>query len=156
MRWRWRWRWWAASGSHHRCRRVKTRLILRLEMFPRLQCLIPTMTYTWHKLRVRDWMVGCRTFRKWRYGGWCRFGCFFFLFSSLYLFTCLLLWILARYKWRGHRFLPPPETRQLAVEFPRAPDPPNGYHTVLIRCGTYEFIHLHTLNGCLVVSFLLL
>jgi len=42
------------------------------------------------------------------------------------------------------------------VEFPRAPDPPNGYHMVLICCGTYGFVHLHRLNGCLVVSFLLL
>ena len=28
-------------------------------------------------------MVGCRTFRKWRYGGRCYFGCSFFLFSLL-------------------------------------------------------------------------
>jgi hypothetical protein len=41
-------------------------------------------------------------------------------------------------------------------EFPRAPDPPNSYQTVLIGCGTYAFVHLRTLNGCLVVSFLLL
>jgi hypothetical protein len=34
-------------------------------------------------------MVGCWTFRKWRYGGWCYFGCSFFLFSSLYFFTSL-------------------------------------------------------------------
>ena len=44
----------------------------------------------------------------------------------------------------------------MEVEFPRAPDPPNGYHMVLIGCGTYGFVHLRTLNGCLVVSFLLL
>jgi len=86
--WQWRWRWWAASGSHHRCRRVKTRLILWLEISPRLQCLIPTMIYTWYELRVRDWMVGCRTFRKWRYGGRCHLDVP--SFSSL-LFTCLLL-----------------------------------------------------------------
>jgi hypothetical protein len=36
-------------------------------------------------------MVGCRTFQKWRYGGRCHFGCFFFLFSSLYLITSLHL-----------------------------------------------------------------
>ena len=76
-------------------------------------------------------------------------------FSSL-LFTSLLLWISAQYKWRRHGFLPPPEISQVEVEFPRAPDPPNGYHTVLIGCGTYGFVHLRTLNGCLVVSFLLL
>jgi len=75
---------------------------------------------------------------------------------SLYLFTCLLLWISARYKWRQHWFLPPLETGQVEVDFPCTLDPPNGYHTVLIGCGTYGFVHLRTLNGCLVVSFLLL
>jgi len=89
MQCQWRWRWWAASGSHHRCRRVKTRLILWLAISPRSLCLIPTMAYTWYGLRVRDWMVGCRTFRKWRYGGRCHFGCSFSLFSSLYFFTSL-------------------------------------------------------------------
>jgi len=39
------------------------------------------------------------------------------------------------------------------VEFPCAPDPPNGYHTVLISCWTYRFVRLRMLNGCLVVSF---
>jgi hypothetical protein len=73
-------------------------------------------------------------------------------FSSL-LFTSLLLWISAQYKWRRHRFLPPPETSQVEVEFPRAPDPPNGYHMVLIGCGTYGFVRLRTLNGRLIVSF---
>ena len=34
-------------------------------------------------------MVGCRTFRKWRYGGRCHFGCSLFLFSSLYFITSL-------------------------------------------------------------------
>jgi len=37
-----------------------------LRISPRLLCLIPTMTYTWYELRVRDWIVGCRTIRKWR------------------------------------------------------------------------------------------
>ena len=41
----------------------------------------------------------------------------------------------------------------MEVEFPRAPDPPNGYHTVLIGCGTDGFVRFHILNGCLVVSF---
>jgi len=95
-------------------------------------------------------MVGCRTFRKWRFGGRCHFGCSFFLFS---FFTALLLWISAQYKWRRHGFLPPPEISQVEVEFPRAPDPPNGYHTVLIGCGTYGFVRLRTLNGCLIVFF---
>ena len=73
-------------------------------------------------------------------------------FSSL-LFTSLLLWISAQYKWRRHGFLPPPEISQVEVEFPRAPDPPNGYHMVLIGCGTYGFVRLRTLNGYLIVSF---
>jgi len=34
-------------------------------------------------------MVGCRTFRKWRYGGRYHLGCSFFLFCSLYFFTSL-------------------------------------------------------------------
>jgi len=70
-------------------------------------------------------------------------------FSSL-LFTS---WISAQYKWRRHGFLPPPETTQVEMEFPRAPDPPNGYYMVLIGCGTYGFVRLRTLNGCLIVSF---
>jgi len=70
---------------------------------------------------------------------------------SSFLFTSLLLWISAQYKWRRHGFLPPPETSQVEVEFPRAPDPPNGYHMVLIGCGTYGFVRLRTLNGYLIV-----
>ena len=96
-------------------------------------------------------MVGYRTFRKWRFGGRCHFGCSFFLFSC---FTALLLWISAQYKWRRHGFLPPPEISQVKVEFPRVPDPPNGYHTALIGCGTYGFVRLRTLNGYLIVFIL--
>jgi len=99
-------------------------------------------------------MVGCRTFRKWKYGGRCLFGCSFFLFSSLYFFTSLLLWISAQYKWRRHGFLPPPETSQVDVEFPRALDPPNGYQIVLIGCGTDGFVRLRTLNGYFIVFIL--
>jgi hypothetical protein len=44
----------------------------------------------------------------------------------------------------------------VVVEFPRTPDPQNGYHTLPIGCGIYGFLHLRTLNGCLIVSFLLL
>jgi hypothetical protein len=73
-------------------------------------------------------------------------------FSSL-IFTSLLLSILAQYKWRWYGFLPPPEISQVEVEFPCAPDPPNGYHMVLIGCGTHGFVHLRTLNGYLIVSF---
>jgi hypothetical protein len=68
-------------------------------------------------------------------------------------FSSLLVWISAQYKWRGHGFLPPPETSQVEVEFPRAPDPPNGYHMVLIGCGTYGVVRLRTLKRCLTVSF---
>jgi hypothetical protein len=93
-------------------------------------------------------MIGCRTFRQWRYAGRCYIGCSFFLFSSV-LFSSLLLWISAQYKWHRHRFLPPPETSQVEAEFPRAPDPPNGYHMVVIGCGTYRFVRLRTLNGYL-------
>jgi hypothetical protein len=75
------------------------------------------------------------------------------MFLLSLLFTSLLLWISAQYKWRRHGFLPPPETSQVEVEFPRAPDPPNGYHMVLIGCGTYGFVRLRTLNSCLIVSF---
>jgi len=39
------------------------------------------------------------------------------------------------------------------VEFPRAPDPSNSYHTVLIGCGTDGFVRLRTLNGSLIVFF---
>jgi hypothetical protein len=72
---------------------------------------------------------------------------------SVYFFTSLLLWISAPYKWRQHRFLPPSETSQVEVGFPCAPDTPNGSHMVLIGCGNYGFVHLRTLNGCLIVSF---
>ena len=44
----------------------------------------------------------------------------------------------------------------MEVEFPRTPDPPNGYHTVLIGCGTYGFLPLRTLNSGSIVSFLFL
>jgi hypothetical protein len=71
-------------------------------------------------------------------------------FGSLYF---LLLWISAQYKWRQHGFLPPPEISQVEVEFLCAPDPPNAYHTVLFGCGTYGFVSLHRMNGCLIVSF---
>ena len=76
-----------------------------------------------------------------------------FLLSLCHQFTFLLLWISAQYKWRRHGFLPPPGISQVEVEFPRAPDPPNGHHTVLIVCGTYGFVCLCTLNGYLIVSF---
>jgi hypothetical protein len=112
-----------------------------------------TLTYTRYELRVRDCIVGCQTIRKWRFHDGVTLDVP--SFTSL-LFTSLLLWISAQYKWHRHGFLPPPEISQVEVEFPRAPDRPNGYHTVLIWCGTYVFIHLRTLNGCLIVSFLLL
>jgi hypothetical protein len=71
-------------------------------------------------------------------------------FSSLYF---LLLWISAQNKWRRHGFLPPPDISQVEVEFPCAPDLPNGYHTVLFGCGTCGFVRLRRLKGCLIVSF---
>ena len=36
----------------------------------------------------------------------------------------LLTLISAQYKWRRHGFLPPPETSQVELEFPLAPNPP--------------------------------
>ena len=80
---------------------------------------------------------------------------------SLWMFLLSLLFSLLLYLFGsrpspngvGTGFLPPPEICQVEVEFPRAPDPPNGYHTGLIGCGTYGFVRLHTLNGCLIVSF---
>jgi len=74
-------------------------------------------------------------------------------FSSGYFLISLLLWISAEYKGRRHGFLLPPETSHVEVEFPRALDPQNDYHTVLIGCGTYAFVRLRTLKGCLIVSF---
>jgi len=76
-----------------------------------------------------------------------------FLLSLSLLFTSVLIWILAKYKWRQHRSLPTPELSQVEMEFPRARDPPNGYHTVLIGCGTYGFVCLRTLNGCFIAFF---
>jgi len=75
------------------------------------------------------------------------------LFSLVYFFTLLPLGILVQYKWHQHRFLPPPETSQVEVECPHAPDAPNGYHMVLISCRTYQFIRLRTLNGYMIVFF---
>ena len=66
----------------------------------------------------------------------------------------LLRSISAQYKWRRHWFLPPPETSQVDVEFPRALDPPNGYQIVLIGCGTDGFVRLRTLNGYFIVFIL--
>ena len=74
-------------------------------------------------------------------------------FCSVHIFTSLLHWISAQYKWRWHGFLPPPEISQVEVEFRRAPDLPNGYHIVPIAFGIHGFVHLHTLNSCLIVFF---
>ena len=86
-------------------------------------------------------------------GGQCYFGCS--LFSSLNC-TSVLLCIPAQYKWHQPEILPHPETSQVEVEFPCAPDLPDGYHPVLIGCWINRFVPWRTLNGCLVVSFLLL
>jgi hypothetical protein len=39
------------------------------------------------------------------------------------------------------------------VLFPRTPDPLHGNHTVLIGGKTYGFVHMCTLNSCLIVLF---
>jgi hypothetical protein len=75
------------------------------------------------------------------------------LFTSLYFFTSLIVRIEAQYKWRRDEFLPPAEISQGEVEFPRVQDPPNGYHVVLISCGTYGFIRLRTLSGYFIAFF---
>lgn len=97
-------------------------------------------------------MVGCWTSWMWRYAGQCHFGCSFLLFSS-HLCTFLLLSISAQYKWRLHRYIPPPETKEVEVHGPCAPDPPNGCHIVPLCCETKGFVHLGSLNGCLIDSF---
>jgi hypothetical protein len=123
------------------------------------------MAYNCYELPVRELMVVCRTFRKWRFDHpmpdipeveiWRAVLLWMFLLSlfSLLLFTSLLLWIPAQYKWCRHEFLPLPETSQVEVEFLHALDPPNGYHMVLIGCETYGFVRLRTLNSDLIVSF---
>jgi hypothetical protein len=81
-----------------------------------------------------------------RTGGKLSIGCSFllFLFFSFLLHTALLLWISARYKWRRHGFLPPPDLSQWEVEFPRAPDPPKGhperYWSVVGLFSLYEYV----------------
>jgi hypothetical protein len=80
--------------------------------------------------------------------------------SSL-LFTSLLCYFfpsldLGPVQMASAQVLPPPETGQVEVQFPRAPDPPNGYHTVLIGCRTSVFIHLPMLTSYFIVFFLLL
>jgi hypothetical protein len=73
-------------------------------------------------------------------------------FSCL-LFRSFLLWISAQYIWHRHRLLPSPDTSQVEVEFRCVPYPQNGYHTVLIGCGTYGFLRLRMLNGYLIDFF---
>ena len=52
------------------------------------------------------------------------------------------------------RGLPPPDHSQVEVEFPRAPDPPKGYRTVPIGCGTFEFVRVRTRHDWLMLPFL--
>ena len=49
--------------------------------------------------------------------------------------------------------LPPPDLSQWEVEFPRAPDPPKGYHKVPIGSGTFEFVRVRTRHDWLMLSF---
>ena len=84
----------------------------------------------------------------------CRTVLLWMFLISLFFSSLYFLWISAQYKWRRHGFLPPAEISQVEAEFPRAPDPPNGYHMVLIGCGTYGFVRLRTLNGYLIVVIL--
>jgi len=47
--------------------------------------------------------------------------------------------------------LPPPGLIQWEVELPRVPNPPKGYRTVPIGCGTYEFVQVRTRHDCLML-----
>jgi len=49
--------------------------------------------------------------------------------------------------------LPLLEISHVEVDFARVPDPPNGYHIVLMGCETYRIIELHTVNSCSIVFF---
>jgi len=126
------------------------RLSPSLGISPRWHHRIPTMTNTCCELQVQDGIVRCWTFRKWRYGGQCHFGCSFIFFSSLQYFVS---WISAKYKLRLHRILPPQVISQVEVEFPHVPNPVNHCHTAVIRCGTSGLVYLCTLNCCLIVFF---
>jgi len=84
------------------------------------------------------WNMG--SVRKSRYGDGITFRCFL-----VSLFSSSLLWISARYKWRRHGLLPPPDHSQVELGFPRTPVPPKGCHcAVPIGCGTYGFVRLCT------------
>jgi len=48
-----------------------------------------------------------------------------------------VLWILAQYKWRRHRFLPPAATSQVEVVFAMHQICHEAGHSALIDCGTY-------------------
>jgi hypothetical protein len=43
---------------------------------------------------------------------------------------------------------------QWEVEFSQGQDPPKGYRTVPIGCGTYEFVQIHMQHDYLMLSFL--
>jgi len=96
--------------------------------------------------RLDGWMLDIMEVEIWRMVS-------LWLFLLSVHFTSILLWIPALYKWHWRGFLPPPEISQAEVEFLHARGLLNGYHTGLNSCGTYGFICLHTLNGCLIVSF---
>jgi len=67
--WQWQWRrWWAASGSLHRCRRVKMRLILWLRNTDFTEITVSNSNDDLHLLQATNvrLRVRCRTFRKWR------------------------------------------------------------------------------------------
>jgi len=72
-------------------------------------------------------------------------------FVSSLSYTSWLLWISAQYKWHQLWFLPSLVISEVEVQFPCVPDPLNGYQMVLIGCGTYGFLSLRMLNGCLIV-----
>jgi hypothetical protein len=69
---------------------------------------------------------------------------------SLYFFTSVDL---GPVQMASARVFPTSGDKSSGGGVPHAPDPPNGYHIVLLDCGTKGFVLLCTLNGCLIVSF---
>jgi hypothetical protein len=78
--------------------------------------------------------------------------------SSSPVFTCLLVYLITSVDLRPVQMvlawvLPLLEISQVEVDFAWVPDPPIGYHTVLMGSGTYRIIGLHTVNSCSIVFF---
>jgi len=128
-------------------------LILWLGVSPRLLCLIPTIIETWYKLRVQDWMVGCWTLWMWRYAGRCQFGCSFFLSFLLFSFRLYFMDLGPVQMSFAWLFTTSGDMSRWGGVSPCAGSTERSHWAVLISCGTYRFVHLRTLNSCLIVFF---